>query len=223
MLTAVFAARRSAVAALLPRSAAHPVMVAPGLSALSLTFLDVRTADVAPYRALVVGVPTTHALDALPGLSVLRQMRAGAFALVVHHLLLTTQEARDVARDVFGLESALGRVSFERRTGGFELTVVEGERTVIAMSGELPAASPSRCTLRYLACSQREGRLVETQVLMRAESFCETHGPGHARLAVDRDGLVGAAFGSCLVSSTPLLLTWAPHLQGVVHLPTLLE
>src|SRR5512139_2411479 len=123
-MNAFFPAPASAVRRLLPSDKLKPFLIMPGLSMVSLTAMEYRKiADVAPYNEFSIAVPVQYEPPVnVPGLPVLfhplfspRWYRK--FGMYIHHLPVTTKDARDFGVEIWGYPKIVAEISFEDAGG----------------------------------------------------------------------------------------------------------
>ncbi|WP_158579867.1 acetoacetate decarboxylase family protein [Geodermatophilus marinus] len=169
-LAAVHAASLPAVAALLPSDRLRPVRWTGGrglLSIVAFRYGAVASADdpprwLTPYGEVSVGVVVTRG-PAPPVLPVLRPL-----SLFVLHLPVTTAEARDAGRQLWGFPKFVADVAFTEGPRVRRAELSEGGRRVLTLAGRGrgPVLTDRRSAVMY---SELDGQLVETVVPMSGQ------------------------------------------------------
>jgi hypothetical protein len=160
-----------AVAALLPSPVLHPARWFDGRGLVSVdvfryreatwTADDGRTRRMTPYGEVGVSVGVTR--GAAPrGLPALRDRVGG----LVVALPVTTREARDAGRELWGLPKSTADMEFEEAPGRQEVRVAEDGAVLLELA--VAARGPLLPTRRRMTVySSRDGELLETVVPVR--------------------------------------------------------
>jgi len=221
-VTAIFAARERAARELLP-AALRPATLAPGMAAVAVTVFDYRDTDIGPYGELAVSIPVGLGRRPVPLAGVVGQMRSRTLRAWVQQLPVTTEIARVGGVEVYGYPKFLAGIELRANGNRFEATLDHDGERALSLSGCLPDGSRGSQTFRYLTHSQKGGRLLEGQVLLRADSLAEAVRPSGVHIDVSPGTRVGAELSGLLLSHRPLLVQWMPRFRSVLHAPTHVE
>ena len=114
-IMAHFPVPTAAVRKLLPTNKLKPVHLVPGTAILSLVAIEYRQiADLAPYNEFAIMVPVLYEpAVSIPGLPLVFPHWFKRFGLYVHHMPVTTQEARDGGIEIWGYPKFVAQISFE--------------------------------------------------------------------------------------------------------------
>lgn len=202
---AQFPADAAAVRAALPSPALVPREVAPGRAAVSITAYDHRLGDLAPYRELGVSIPVTYR----PGDGSEEVPSAWSLTLPV-----TTEEARVVGVDVWGVPKYLAEITFEAAETGCRCRVRADGRDVLTLEvGPVPLGTqPERA--EFALFTAKDGELLRTVLVSEGRRGQRADGAGvrlvlgdHPRAAVLRRlGLGSPALGQSRGDGLKMLL-----------------
>nr|WP_275585793.1 acetoacetate decarboxylase family protein [Geodermatophilus sabuli] len=167
-MASVHTADPEAVAAALPSPELRPARWVDGRALISVAafrYRAVTTADdppgvLAPYGELAVAAVVTR--GPAPRLLPLLRRRLPLFVL---HLPVTTAEARDAGRALWGFPKFVADMDFAEERPVRQVTLAEGSTTVLTLRvrGTGPVLSDRRPAVMYTA---RQGELLETVVPM---------------------------------------------------------
>lgn len=222
-VTAIFPAHAGKLQRLLPRDELRVAPLAPGVGAVGVTFFDYRDTDIGPYLEMGVAIPVVYGQRPVPLATVARQMRTGTLHAWVQQLPVTTEIARVGGVDLYGYPKILADIDFETRDDRFHTELrVEGRR-VLALDGGVPEGELSDVPQRYVTYAMRDGRLVEGQVLMYAESLSRTYRARGVGLELDTSHAIGRELDDVLLARWPMHLEHVSRFRSILHAPNFLE
>jgi hypothetical protein len=221
-VTAIFPARAGAVRRLLPRKELRPVPLAPGIASVAITFFEYRDTDIGAYNELAVSIPALWGSRPIPGWTVAQQLRRGVIHAWVHRLPVTTEIARVGGVEVYGYPKFLAGIDYAAKRHRFDGALHHDGRRVLGLSGEVPRKERTDVPMRIVTYSQRNGRMLEAQVLMKAATLA-TGGGKRLHLDLDDEHPIATELRPLLLSRHPLYVQHAESFQSILHPPSCLE
>lgn len=169
-IMAHFPAPTSRVRSLLPDKSLVPVEIVPGLAVVSLAAFEYRVmATLAPYNEVAVMVPVRHEPEFNIPLLPLFSPDDYDVAFWVHHLPVTTREARDVGLDVWNLPKVMADITFEDVGWMRHCKLREDGQDVLTLTAQM--AETQLEARPFYALSIRNGQLLRSLVDTQAEYY----------------------------------------------------
>lgn len=188
-----FPAPTRRVRALVGGDRLEPVEIVPGLAVVSIAAFEYRVmATLAPYKEVGIMVPVRHAPPRrVPLLPLLCPERYGV-GFWVHHLPVTTEEARVAGVDVWGLPKVLATITFADVGWMRRCQLWEDGQHVLTLSA---AMAETRQEARpFTAYSRLNGELLSSLVDTRGQ-YHAWNVPGRASLELGTHPLAGTLRG----------------------------
>ncbi len=222
-VTAIFPAKASAVARMMPRPTLRPLLLAPGVATFGITFFDYRDSDIGPYGEIAFTVPVSHGTRPVPLWTVAMQMRAGTLSAWVQWLPVTTEIARVGGVEGYGYPKFVADIEYEVKGDRFLGALHHQGRRVVGLSGELPHAEKTDVPKRYVTYAVRCDRLVEAQVLLRADTLAVGRRASRLHLDLDDQHEIGLELRRVLLGRHPLYVEHMGRFRSILHPPSFLE
>lgn len=180
-IMAHFPAARGPVRRLLPpeAEALEPVEIVPGTAVVSFAAFEYRRmATLDPYKEVAIMVPVRHEPQCrVPLLPLLSPDRFDV-GFWVHHLPVTTPQARDAGVEIWGLPKVVAEIEFEDVGWMRRCTLRENGQSVLTLDA---AMGETRTESRqFYAFSLKNGQLLKTLVDTRAQYNAWFFGSGSA-------------------------------------------
>lgn len=122
------------VKALMPSDKLHPVRLPKGRSLIGVGAFNYIDTSIGPYGEVGMIVPTVHAATSPPIiLPALMESRYPGFGMLVLHLPVTTIEARDGGRGLWGYTKFIADMDFAITPEFMECRVSEGDDHILSM------------------------------------------------------------------------------------------
>ena len=108
-----FSADLEAVRACLPTDKLHPVQAGRGRAVVAVAAFNYINTSIGPYGEVAIGVPVVHGRRPLPLLPALLESHYPGFGVLVLHLPVTHQVARDAGRGQWGYTKFVADMRFD--------------------------------------------------------------------------------------------------------------
>jgi acetoacetate decarboxylase len=169
---------------LLPDDRLTAVELAPGIAVISLAAFEYRTmATLAPYNEFAIMVPVRYEPDWNIPLLPLLWPDHYEVGFWVHHLPVTTEEARDVGIGVWGLPKVVADIEF--RDIGWTRQCELSEDGEHAVTLSVSTGETRLAARRFYAYSVLDGELLKALVDTRGHYY-DWYLPGGASFALGR-------------------------------------
>jgi hypothetical protein len=141
----VFTAPADKLSGLLPSRKLEPALYTPGKGVVALSAFEYRkVADVAPYHEFGMSIPVLYEPRVnIPTLPLLAPQWFKSYGLYVHHLPVTTEEARDGGIEIWGFPKFLAEITFEETEDSLRCRLRAEGKEIITLEGEKLATKPS--------------------------------------------------------------------------------
>jgi hypothetical protein len=177
-IMAHFPAPTARVRELLPDARLAPVQIVPGLAVITLAAFDYRRmATLAPYGEFAVMVPVRYKPAWDPPLLPLLSPDRYKVGFWVHHLPVTTPEARAAGVEFWGLPKVVAKIEFSDVGWMRRCKLHEDGKHVVTLSSAMGETRSERRD--FYAYSILNGVLLRARVETRAE-YHEWNVPGQA-------------------------------------------
>jgi hypothetical protein len=165
-----FPASAARVRALIPTETLQPVELLPRVAVLTLAAFEYRQpATLAPYNEVAIMVPVRYKPSAnIPLLPLLRPDDY-AVGFWIHHLPVTTEEARAAGRHFWNFPKVLAQITFRDVGWMRECELRENGQHVLTLSA--PVGETCTESRQFYAFSVMNGQLLKTLVDTRAPYY----------------------------------------------------
>jgi hypothetical protein len=216
-ITAHFPAPVAKVQELLPSGKLVPAQLRPGTAVVTLIAMEYREmVDLEPYNEFAVAVPVLYEPGLnIPALPLLFPGWFKGFGLYVHHLPVTTEQARVGGVEIYGFPKFLAEISFEETGDSVrsQLTV-EGTHVVTLEADKLPAKS-RRMELAFYTV--KEGKLLRTLVPIQGQIGSTSRGGGASYTLGDHP--IAGELRALGLSETAVSRLYLAQVQSLLPLP----
>lgn len=222
-VTAIFPARAKVAARMLPHAGLTPTPLAPGVASVAVTFFEYRDTDIGPYNEMAVSIPCVFGEQPVPFWTVARQMRRRTLSAYVLQLPVTTEIARVGGVELYGFPKIVAPVEYSTEGRHFEGSLHADGRRVLGLGGRLPDSDEEDVPFRWITYSMREGRLMEANVTVRADTLAVARGGRAMELDLDESHPIATQLRDLLISRRPLHVEHAGRFRSILHAPSCLE
>lgn len=168
-VTASFIIKTSKLREVLPHPEFIPAEIWPGSGVLSVNAYEFRDTDIGPYNEVSVTVPINfEAADFLPKKSAISMLRKHKFALYVHRLPVTTEEARIGGVYFYNYPKFLADITIEDKGTTIEIILKEKDELILKMSAKKPPLKKSGI-FEYHTFSIKDNEILHALIEGRAE------------------------------------------------------
>lgn len=183
-IMAHFPAPTRRVGTLLPTASLEPVEILPGLAVITIAAFEYRRmATLAPYNEVAIMVPVRHEPDRNIPLLPLLWPESYDVGFWVHHLPVSTEEARVAGVTVWGLPKVLATIAFEDLGWMRRCELGEDGQHVLTLTS---ATGETRLESRpFYAYSMLNGQLLKSLVDTRGQ-YHAWYVPGRASVELGR-------------------------------------
>jgi hypothetical protein len=218
-INAFFPAPVAKVRRLLPSGKLKPILLAPGITMVSLSGFEYRKSDLNPYNEFAVAIPVQYEpLVNIPGLPLLLHPALSPqwyrkFGMYVHHLPVTTQLALDSGVEIYGYPKIIAEISFEE-TGGMRRCRLRAEGKEIVVLEVKKSATKAR-SMSFYSYTVKNGQLLRTLIQTQGQ-YCITRFPGGASYTLG-DHPISEELKALGMGKTAVGRFYAPQLQSLLH------
>ncbi len=214
-IMAHFPVPASKVASLLPSQRLKPALLMPGTAVITLTAFEYRSiAGVAPYNEFSVAVPVLYEPGlVLPGLPLLFPERFRHFGLYVHHLPVTTEEARVFGIDIWGYPKFVADISFEDTGQAQRCHLRAAGKDIITL--QVQKMPTKRGRQFYYSYTVKDGQLLRTPIQVQGEFGQASLGGGASCVLGDHP--IADELRALGMRTSAIGRTYAPKLQSLLH------
>lgn len=131
-----FSADTRRVREIMPSRKMNPVTLPGGRAIIAIMAFNYVDTTIGPYGELAVAIPALYDRSSLPGLGFLPALMQGSypgFGVLVQHLPVTTIEARDAGRGVWGYTKFIADMDFTITPEYQECRLSEGEGRILEL------------------------------------------------------------------------------------------
>lgn len=217
-MMAHFPAPAAALRELLPSEKLKPAELVPGTGIVSLAAMEYRRiADVEPYSEFGIMVPVLYEPSRnVPGLPLLMPDRFERFGLYVHHLPVTTEEARVFGVELWGYPKFIAEIGFEE-TDRVRRCRLRADGTSIATLEVAKSATRTR-PMDLFSYTVKDGRLLYTRIQAQGEmSTVRLRGGACCDLG---DHPIAEELRALGMRRTAVERLYAPQVQSLLHAAT---
>lgn len=164
----MYSADLAAVRAELPSDKLHPVLIAPGRAVVAVAAFNYIDTSIGPYGELGIAVPVVFgAAQPVPLLPALLEAGYPGFGLLILHLPVTTQKARDAGRGQWGYTKLVVDMHFENTPEHLRCRLSQEGEHILTLQVEKGGwfAKDRRPLITY---SVKDGDLLRTTIPQRA-------------------------------------------------------
>ncbi len=220
-MNAIFPAPAAKVQRLLPSNKLKPLLLMPGTAMVALTAMEYRQiADVGPYNEFSISVlvqcePTIN----VPGLPLLLNPLLSPhwykkFGVYIHHLPVTTREARDFGVEIWGYPKFVAEISFEDAAEIRRCRLrAEGKDIVTLEVKKLDTRTRPICLYSYTV---KDGQLLKTLIQTQGQ-YGITKFPGGASYILG-DHPMAEELKTLGMGKTAVGRFYAPQVQSLLPL-----
>jgi hypothetical protein len=186
----------------------------PGRAPLAIICFDYARCDLAPYGEIAVCWPVVFSRRRPPPFAPLvLEARWPTMGWWVHHLPVTTQEACDAGRTLWGYPKFVADIEFEWSGARLTCTLTEGSEQVLSLTLDtrLPATPVQLGVTSYSAL---DGELLRTTIEVDAVGINKMRGDAELRLGQHRIGRELAELDLRL--DRPIQTRWFPTWRAVL-------
>lgn len=214
-MMAHFPAPTAAIRRLLPTDRLKPAELVPGTGIVSLAAMEYRRiADVEPYNEFGIMVPVLYEpARNVPGLPLLMPDRFERFGLYVHHLPVTTEEARVFGVELWGYPKFVAEIGFEE-TGRARRCRLSCDGKAIATLEVAKSATRAR-PMNLFSYTVKDGQLLRTRIQAEGQmSSARFRGGASCDLG---DHPVAEELRDLGMRRTAVERLYAPQVQSMLH------
>ncbi|NDJ60660.1 MAG: acetoacetate decarboxylase family protein [Chloroflexi bacterium] len=173
MMGAGFTAATAKIRPLLPHRDLIPLELTPGRALVLVACFEYRVCDLDPYNEVSIAFAATHQRGTLPGVGVLDALRRRVIPAYIWQLPVTTERARAVGVDHYGLPKFIADIRYEEANGVRTCTLATGDQIILQLKGQMLPARRSQ--QQRLVIYGVEGELVaQSNALINAPEFAQT-------------------------------------------------
>ena len=214
-MMAHFPAPTAALRRLLPGDRLKPSELVPGTSVVSLAAMEYRRiADVQPYNEFGIMVPVLYEPSRnVPALPLLAPDRFRRFGLYVHHLPVTTEEARVFGIEIWGYPKFLAEIGFEETDRVRRCRLRADGETILTL--EVAKSATRARPLDLYSYTVKDGQLLHTRVQAEGQvSVVRLRGGACCDLG---EHPVAEELRALRMSRTAVERLYAPQVQSMLH------
>lgn len=214
-LMAHFPAPTAALRGLLPSGRLRPAELIPGTGVVSLAAMEYRRiADVQPYNEFGIMVPVLYESSRnVPVLPLLAPQRFRGFGLYVHHLPVTTEEARIFGIEIWGYPKFLAEIDFEETDRVRRCRLQADGKSILTL--EVAKTATRARPLDLYSYTVKDGQLLHTRVQAEGQVGI-TRFRGGARCDLG-DHPVAEELRALRMGGTAVERLYAPQVQSMLH------
>lgn len=215
-INAAFPLPSSKTQHLLPSSSPlHLIEVFPGRAVLVVSFALYRQSPFGSYAEAVLSLMASHE-KTTPVLTLAQLMQQSRYPAYVLHMLVNSQEARQMGDAIWGLPRILADVRMTEQAGQVLCEAAIEGQTVLQFVVERPKTDRAR-TMQIETYSQRNGMLLRSVMTCSARLYGRTQGGG-ATLSWGNHP-IGQSLSVLEVSSLPLMMRFYDQMQAELGAP----
>ena len=214
-MMAHFPAPAAAIRELLPSDRLKPAELVPGTGIVSLAAMEYRRiADVEPYNEFGIMVPVLYEpARNIPGLPLLVPDRFGRFGLYVHHLPVTTEEARVFGVEIWGYPKFLAEISFEETDRVRRCRLRADGKSIATL--EVRKSATKAGAMDLFSYTVKDGQLLHTRIQAQGElSTARFRGGASCDLG---DHPIAEELRALGMRRTAVERLYAPQIQSMLH------
>ncbi len=216
--TAIYTASTKKVLPFLPDRAMHPAELRPGRCLVAFTAFEYRKTDIDPYNEFSIAVILSYGKRALPGLSLLGQVRRNCFDAWVWHLPVTTEIARYGGVELYGYPKILAKIGITRGRDAAECVLAEKKEHILTLRVPVPATKPGRVS-RYRTYPVREGVTLCGNVCTLHHQYAESMNTKGVSLSLGTGHRICRELGSVDLSEKALMYQYSPLNESILFGP----
>lgn len=214
-MSAIYLASTSQVRKYLPTSDMHPVEMFPGRCLMVFTAFEYRRTDIDPYNEFSITAIISYGRRAIPGLTSLWYMLRNRFTAYILHLPVTSERARRGGLELAGYPKFLADISFTQERAYTTCTVVENGERILSLRGKNTKTSPGRLT-KYMIHTMKNGVPLKGNLYVNPRRFCQTIGPGAARLDIGSSHRICTELHDMRLSRWPVIYQYMPSYEAIL-------
>jgi len=163
-VTASFIVKASKLREMLPHPKFVPAEIWPGTGVLTISAYEYRDTDIGPYNEVAVSVPMNFEnANFLPRKSAISMLRRHKFALYVHQLPVSTEEARLGGVYFYNYPKFLADIKIEDKGERIETTLKEKDELILKMSAK-KLATKKFGAFEYHTFSIKDNQILHTLI-----------------------------------------------------------
>lgn len=219
-ISAVFAARLSALRRLMPDRRFCPARLAPGVGAVAVTCFEYHDTDLGPYNELAISVILNEPwfLPNLPGMAMISSLRGRQLHAWVQHLPVTTEIARAGGVDFYNYPKFIGGIDYEESAGRRICRLSEGAEHILTLSGR-QIATPRTEQFQLFSHLWMDRQPQSSEFKINAASMGITLSPSAASLELGDRHPIARELAGLVLGRRPIQYQYIPSFEGILYGP----